>query len=268
MGSGAPLNLLLISRRPLILGALQAFFNVDARRFAVTRSLNSVREAAALDEEQAVKEDLALKEELAAPVVVLDTAGESLAGVAAVTTLLAAHPGWRILALTDGSTEGVWGVLRAGAIGAISHSSEPAELVEAAAATAVMPLVLGADVQFLLAARALGRDPGPAGRSSVPSVPSTPPGGAEGPPKSADHPAAAAIPLTEQETEAVRHLLHGLGNHQIAERMFVSASSVKDYLKSARRKVGARDRAHLVVRAFELGWGHLGSSPGSSPGSR
>lgn len=260
MGTGAPLNVLLVSSRPLILGALQAFFHGDhgnhgeAQRFAVSGALDSVREAAAL------------KDDPTAQVVVLDTAGGSQAGefqaggsqtgAGAVAALLTAHPQWRILALTDGRAEGVLGALRAGAIGAISHCAEPSELVEAAAATAVMPLVLGADVQFLLAARSVGRDPGPPGDWQTPAAATA--GGPEERHRTEAEQRAAPIRLTEQESEALRHLLHGLGNQQIAERMFVSASSVKNYLKSTRRKFGARDRAHLVVRAFELGWGHLG----------
>ena len=45
----------------------------------------------------------------------------------------------------------------------------------------------------------------------------------------------------------------GLSNEQIAERLVVSAATAKTHVSRAMIKLGARDRAQLVVLAYESG---------------
>jgi DNA-binding NarL/FixJ family response regulator len=46
---------------------------------------------------------------------------------------------------------------------------------------------------------------------------------------------------------------HGLTNEQIAERLVVSPATAKTHVSRAMVKLGARDRAQLVVLAYEAG---------------
>ncbi len=45
----------------------------------------------------------------------------------------------------------------------------------------------------------------------------------------------------------------GLSNDEIAERLFVSTATAKTHVNRAMTKLGARDRAQLVVFAYESG---------------
>ncbi len=59
--------------------------------------------------------------------------------------------------------------------------------------------------------------------------------------------------LTEREREVVALAAEGLSNAEIAERLVVGAGTVKTYVSRAMMKLHARDRAQLVVIAFESG---------------
>lgn len=59
--------------------------------------------------------------------------------------------------------------------------------------------------------------------------------------------------LTEREREIVTQVAAGLSNDEIAERLFVSPATAKTHVSRAMIKLGARDRAQLVVLAYESG---------------
>ena len=59
--------------------------------------------------------------------------------------------------------------------------------------------------------------------------------------------------LTNREREAVALVAQGLSNDQIAARMVISPLTAKTHINRAMTKVYARDRAHLVVLAYESG---------------
>lgn len=59
--------------------------------------------------------------------------------------------------------------------------------------------------------------------------------------------------LTERETEVLTHVGRGCTNAEIAERLFLSPETVRTYVSRLRTKTGARDRAQLVVLAYESG---------------
>ncbi|HWC37052.1 MAG TPA: response regulator transcription factor [Acidimicrobiales bacterium] len=59
--------------------------------------------------------------------------------------------------------------------------------------------------------------------------------------------------LTEREREVARLVAAGLSNDQIAERIFVSPATAKTHVSRAMVKLNARDRAQLVVFAYESG---------------
>jgi len=59
--------------------------------------------------------------------------------------------------------------------------------------------------------------------------------------------------LTNREREAVTLVAHGLSNDQIAERMVITPLTAKTHVNRAMTKLHARDRAQLVVLAYESG---------------
>ena len=66
-------------------------------------------------------------------------------------------------------------------------------------------------------------------------------------------PPAGLEELTNREREAVALAAHGLSNDEIAERMVISPTTAKTHVNRAMMKVHARDRAQLVVLAYESG---------------
>ena len=66
-------------------------------------------------------------------------------------------------------------------------------------------------------------------------------------------PTAALDPLTEREREIVALVGEGLSNDEIAERLVVSPATAKTHVSRAMTKLHARDRAQLVVLAYETG---------------
>ncbi|MFD6967974.1 response regulator [Streptomyces sp. NPDC059949] len=59
--------------------------------------------------------------------------------------------------------------------------------------------------------------------------------------------------LTNREREAVALVAQGLSNDQIADRMVISPTTAKTHINRAMTKLHARDRAQLVVLAYESG---------------
>jgi DNA-binding NarL/FixJ family response regulator len=59
--------------------------------------------------------------------------------------------------------------------------------------------------------------------------------------------------LTPREREVVLLVASGLSNEEIASRLYLSPSTVKTHTTRAMTKLGARDRAQLVVFAYEAG---------------
>jgi len=59
--------------------------------------------------------------------------------------------------------------------------------------------------------------------------------------------------LTARERESVALVAQGLSNEEIAARMVISPMTAKTHVNRAMAKLGARDRAQLVVLAYESG---------------
>jgi len=58
--------------------------------------------------------------------------------------------------------------------------------------------------------------------------------------------------LTPRECETVRHLIHGLGTNEIAQRMRVTPSTVKQFVRLAMGKMGVSTRLGIVSRIVDL----------------
>ena len=59
--------------------------------------------------------------------------------------------------------------------------------------------------------------------------------------------------LTDREREVVALVAGGLSNDEIAEALFISRATARTHVSRAMTKLGARDRAQLVVVAYESG---------------
>jgi DNA-binding NarL/FixJ family response regulator len=59
--------------------------------------------------------------------------------------------------------------------------------------------------------------------------------------------------LTAREREVVTLIASGLSNEQIADKLYMSASTAKTHATRAMTKLGARDRSQLVIFAYESG---------------
>jgi DNA-binding NarL/FixJ family response regulator len=125
--------------------------------------------------------------------------------------------------------EYVFEALRAGASGFLLKHEEPAELARAVRVVAEGEALLSPSVT----------------RRVVETF-------AEGAPPSG--PKTALIEeLTEREAEIVALVGTGLSNEEIAERLVISPATARTHVSRAMLKLGARDRAQLVVFAYESG---------------
>jgi len=125
--------------------------------------------------------------------------------------------------------EYVFEALRCGASGFLIKDSEPADILRAVRVVARGESLLSPTVTRRVIGEFAGR---PARRRTpVPSL----------------------DPLTEREREVVALVAEGLSNDEIAARLFVSPATVRTHVGRAMSKLDARDRAQLVVLAFQSG---------------
>ena len=67
--------------------------------------------------------------------------------------------------------------------------------------------------------------------------------------------------LTDREREVVTLVGRGMSNDQVAQALFVSPLTAKTHVNRAMSKLGARDRAQLVVLAYQTGLVRAGDDP-------
>ncbi|MEZ5246059.1 MAG: response regulator transcription factor [Acidimicrobiales bacterium] len=67
--------------------------------------------------------------------------------------------------------------------------------------------------------------------------------------------------LTDRENEVLAHIAAGSSNAEIAERLFISQATIKTHVSRLLTKLDARDRAQLVMIAYETGAVQRGIAP-------
>lgn len=168
-----------------------------------------------------------------ADVVLMDIRMPVLDGLAA-TRLITGDPGLasvKVLILTTFEIdEYVFEALRSGASGFLGKSAEADELLAAIRTVSRGDALLSPAATRTLIGRFL----------AMPAVP-------------AGVPDERLDSLTEREREVSALVATGLSNDEIAARLVLSPATVKTHVNRAMVKVGARDRAQLVVFAYRCG---------------
>ncbi len=182
----------------------------------------------AADGAQAV--DLARRDR--ADVVLMDIRMPNVDGLEATRRIAADDDlaGVKVVILTTfESDEYVYQAIRAGASGFLVKDSEPAELLQAVRVAARGDALLSPSVTRRLITDLATRPENPptAGRELT--------------------------GLTEREREVMTLVAAGLSNDEIAGRLFVSPLTAKTHVSRVMTKLNARDRAQLVVLAYESG---------------
>jgi DNA-binding NarL/FixJ family response regulator len=185
---------------------------------------------AAADGEEAVR----LATELRPEVVLMDLRMPGIDGIEATRLLHEQQPQIGVIALTTyADDESVLGALRAGARGYLTKDASSEDIRAAILCVASGSATLDPAVQHHVVA------------ALAPIPPSS----------ALPEPAGELLPdeLTPREAEVLVLIAGGLSNAEIAERLFVSQTTVKSHINHLFAKAGLRDRAQAVNYAYRTG---------------
>ncbi|MET9259360.1 response regulator transcription factor [Amycolatopsis sp. NPDC004079] len=165
-------------------------------------------------------------------IVVMDIRMPGTDGLEA-TRRITSHPGLtgvKVLVLTTFDVdEYVYEALRAGASGFLLKDTEPVELLHALRVVAAGEALLAPTVTRRLIAEIVGR------------------------PEHRRIDTSAVREVTEREREVLALVAGGLSNDEIAAHLVISTATARTHVSRIMTKIGARDRAQLVVLAYESG---------------
>jgi DNA-binding NarL/FixJ family response regulator len=225
----SPIRVLLADDQPLVRAGLRMLLSTVS-------DIEVVGEA--LDGESAVS----LARELTADVVLMDIRMHGIDGLEATRRISSDEDlaGVRVVILTTFDIdEYVFEALQAGASGFLLKDAEPEELIRAVRVAAAGDALLSPSVTRRLIAD-YARRPRPRRLSS-----------------------AGLQVLTEREREVMALVARGLSNEEIAGRLVLSPLTAKTHVSRILAKLEARDRAQLVMLAYEFGLVQPGESDGA-----
>jgi DNA-binding NarL/FixJ family response regulator len=196
------------------------------------------------------REAVQLAQRVKPDVVLMDIRMPVLDGIEA-TRRIAAEPGLGathvVILTTFDLDEYVFEGIRAGAAGFLVKDTDPSELIRAVRVVAGGEALLSPKITLRLISEYASRS------RSVRRVP-------------------GLTSLTGREREVVTLVAGGLSNEEIADKLYLSVSTAKTHATRAMAKLGARDRAQLVVIAYESGlvrpgWTDLPAPEAAEPAS-
>jgi DNA-binding NarL/FixJ family response regulator len=175
---------------------------------------------------------VAVTRRLRPDVVIMDVRMPVRDGIAATAEICSdpTLPGTRVVVVTTYELdEYVFGALRAGASGFLLKDIGPDELRHAVRTVAAGDALLGPSVTRRVIAEFSTRRR-----------------------RSPEQEAKVEL-LTDREREVVELVAEGLTNEELATRLFISPATAKTHVSRAMTKLDSRDRAQLVVFAYETG---------------
>lgn len=173
--------------------------------------------------------------------VLMDIRMPEMDGLEATRRIVESAPATKILILTTFDLdEYVFGGLHAGASGFLLKDTLPEDLLAAVRVVAEGEALLAPSVTRRLIEEFTTRAPEPTAAAP-------------------EHPGVAL--LTEREIEVLAAVARGLSNAEIADELFMAHATAKTHVSRLLTKLDCRDRAQLVVVAYETGIAVPGSAP-------
>lgn len=213
------IRVLLVDDQPLVRAGLRVLFEGE-------------RDIAVAGEAANGEEAVSLARHARPDVVMMDIRMPGMDGLEATRQIAADEQlaAVKVLILTTfESDEYVFEALRAGASGFLLKDAEPTELLQGVRVVADGDALLSPSVTRRLISEFLAA------------------------PESHRSPPEQLDVLTEREREIMALVAKGLSNDQLAELLTISPATVKTHVSRAMVKLDARDRAQLVVLAYQTG---------------
>jgi DNA-binding NarL/FixJ family response regulator len=212
-----PLRVLIVDDHPVFLAGLKMLLDAEPRTEVVGEASTGT-------------EAIALAAQIQPDAVVMDLHLPDINGIEATRTITHTSPHIGVLVLTMyDDDESVFAAMRAGARGYLLKGAGHSEIVHAIAAVGAGTAVFGPSIarrliDYFAAQRTVA--------------------------------AAAPFPdLTEREREILNLIAAGQNNTAIAERLFLSAKTVRNHVSNIFSKLQVVDRAQAIVRARKAGLG-------------
>lgn len=256
--SAPHLRILLVDDQPLIRTGFRTILESEPGLEVVGEASNGA-------------EALALAPQLDPDVICMDVQMPVMDGIEATRQLVDSGVGGSILILTTFDRDDfLFQTLQAGASGFLLKTAEAEELIRAVQVLGSGEALLDPQVTRRVLARfstpgapAPAQRPDDGSRTSQPTVASQHSASGEATPEATSEapvtepPSGMPVPpggaLTGRESEILLLLARGWSNAEIAANLVVGEATVKTHVSNVLMKLGARDRIHAVIWAYENG---------------